>query len=142
MTINSRRKGARGELEACEYLSQLLGGEWARTGSQQRRGGHVCADIESDDWPDVWVEVKRGKRNLSLWAALEQAKRDSRGSGRIPVVLARRDRQQWVLFAEAEDLVRLWSRLGALKLPVCSNCLKDAAHLHPPQGLCADCIRF
>jgi hypothetical protein len=107
---SSRDKGKRGELEACEYLAMTLGGRWTRTGSAQRRQDAKLADVTCDDWPDLHVEVKRGKRNLNLWAALEQAKRDSAGTGRTPVVLARRDREQWVLFAEADDLMRLWKR--------------------------------
>lgn len=104
---SSRNKGARGELEACEYLAETLGGTWTRVGSAQRRQGAKLPDIHSDDWPDLHVEVKRGKRNLNLWGALEQAKRDSAGTGRVPVVLARRDREHWVLMAEAADLVML-----------------------------------
>jgi hypothetical protein len=107
---SSRDKGKRGELEACEYLAMTLGGRWTRTGSAQRRQDAKLADVTCDDWPDLHVEVKRGKRNLNLWAALEQAKRDSAGTGRTPVVLARRDREQWVLFAEADDLMRLQRR--------------------------------
>lgn len=109
---SSRNKGARGELEACAYLEQTLGGTWTRTGSAQRRQAAQLPDVQSDDWPDLHVEVKRGKRNLNLWGALEQAKRDAAGTGRVPVVLARRDREHWVLMAEADDLARLWHRGG------------------------------
>jgi hypothetical protein len=107
---SSRNKGARGELEACAYLEQTLGGTWTRTGSAQRRQAAQLPDVQSDDWPDLHVEVKRGKRNLNLWGALEQAKRDAAGTGRVPVVLARRDREHWVLMAEADDVARLWAR--------------------------------
>lgn len=122
----SRNKGARGELEACEYLTQTLGGDWTRTGSAQRRKDAKLPDVQSDDWPDLHVEVKRGKRNLNLWGALEQAKRDAAGTGRVPVVLARRDREQWVLMAEADDLVRLRKRRDTDHcLEHCDNAFTD-----------------
>jgi hypothetical protein len=129
---SSRDKGKRGELEACEYLAMTLGGRWTRTGSAQRRQDAKLADVTCDDWPDLHVEVKRGKRNLNLWAALEQAKRDSAGTGRTPVVLARRDREQWVLFAEADDLARLWARPSK---PICNNCKERVNALYKRGGM-------
>ena len=100
MPINSRAKGASGEREACTYLEATLGGKWTRTGSAQRKPGHMLPDVVSDQWPHLHIEVKRGKRNLNLWAALAQAKGDC-APDRVPLVLARRDRAKWVLFGDA-----------------------------------------
>lgn len=98
----SRDKGARGEREAAEKLTEVTGLPWRRSLVQTRMGGAEAPDVVCDELPGLHCEVKRGKR-INLWAALEQAKRDADGK-RVPFVLARKDRGKWVVLVELDDL--------------------------------------
>lgn len=122
---HSRRKGGVGEREACRLLEELTGVAWKRSAIQSRGGGKEAADIIPDDRDgpvpssmyDLHIEVKRGKA-ISLWAALKQAGEDvsASGKGQIPMVLARRDHEVWVVMLKAGDLLRL-SRVLRQKTP-------------------------
>ena len=97
MGASQRRKGARGELEACAVMADLLGGAWTRGGSAQRRQGpDRPADIVSEAWRGLHVEVKRGQR-VHLGPAYDQAV-GAAAPWQLAVVLARRDRDPigWV----------------------------------------------
>jgi len=100
----SRRKGRTGELEACRALAELTGQDWRRSAAQSQRGGRGVPDVLCDTAPELHVEVKRGKAP-SLWAAREQARGDAVDA--VPVVLARRDRDRWVVLVELDDLYAL-----------------------------------
>lgn len=107
MGKSQRVKGAAGEREAAKALNETIGGEWRRGFAQTRRGGKEEPDIVSDNYPEVHVEVKRGKRNLNLWGALKQAKDDTEDSHLLPIVMARRDQEKWVVMFELHDLLEL-----------------------------------
>jgi len=86
VSINSRAKGKRIELQACAYLRSL--GFTCRRG-QQFAGGADSPDIVVEELPGVHVEVK-GDRSIRLgnkaWEdAHDQAARD--GGGKAAVVL-------------------------------------------------------
>lgn len=113
MPKNSRRKGARAEVEAAKLLESLGLGP-ARRG-QQHSGVEAQDVIHSI--PGVWLEVKR-QETTQLYPWLEQAKRDaickSLGGSAVgksivradvSVVLHRRNRKPWVFVVEAEDVV-------------------------------------
>lgn len=87
MGARSQRKGASGEREFAQLVSEALGVQAQRYGYMQRRGGHVRPDI---DWPEspFWVECKRAVK-VNYRAALEQAQ--AACGERIPVVLGRDD---------------------------------------------------
>ena len=110
---HSRNKGSRGEREAAAVLTELTGYTWERSIGQTRRGGSEVPDVASVEWPHVHVEVKRGKA-IGLWGALRQAVDDAGDSGRTPVVMARRDREGWVLVVRLEDVGDLNGLLEAL----------------------------
>lgn len=84
MPINSRDKGASAEREFGAILR-----EWgyvdARRG-QQRAGGADSPDVIG--LPGFHPELKRTER-FALYDAVNQARRDSAGSGLIPVVFHR-----------------------------------------------------
>lgn len=61
MSINSRTKGKRGELELAAELSRITGRQWRR--AQQRRGT-ATADVECDG-TRLHVECKRVKAGLA-----------------------------------------------------------------------------
>jgi hypothetical protein len=66
-------------------------------------------DVYCDDIPGLHCEVKRGKA-ISLWAALRQAIDDA-GADKLPWVLARLDRGEWVVVVRLADLRDLARRL-------------------------------
>ncbi len=100
--MNSRAKGKNGELELAKVLREH-GYMEARRGVQYSGGG---------DSPDVvgipgfHVECKRTERgNLYDW--LDQAIRDSDGTGRMPLVAHRRSRREWVAILPLTDFLKL-----------------------------------
>lgn len=100
--MNSRAKGKAGELEAAIFLREH-GFDEVRRGVQYRGGG------DSPDLvglPGCHVEVKRVERG-SLYDWLDQAQRDSAGTGRIPVVAHRRNRKEWVAILPLADFLKL-----------------------------------
>lgn len=98
---NSKRKGKCGELDAKDVLSRLFGRDVRR--SVQYSGADGDADLVG--LPGVHVEVKRSE-SFRMWDALDQAKADAKG-GRVPVVLHRKNRRDWVVILELEDLPAL-----------------------------------
>ena len=98
----SRQKGKRGEREAAAELGQLLGVD-ARRGVQYQ-GGPDSPDVVLDGVA-IHVEAKRVER-LQLWAALEQAKKDS-PPGKTPVVWHKSNRRVSVVIVETSLLVDL-----------------------------------
>lgn len=109
--MNSRDKGAVGERELANYLKEK--GIEARRG-QQHAGGGDSPDVLSA-WTDVHIECKRTER-LSLYDAVDQARRDSNGTGRVPIVAHRCNgntgprascRGDWLVVISLDDFIRL-----------------------------------
>ena len=94
---NSRQKGKRGELEAAKVLKKL--GIDARR-SAQYCGHHGTGDLTVDC--PIHFEVKRQER-LNVYEAVNQAVRDS--SGKVPAVLWRRNRCDWLLILRVDDVL-------------------------------------
>lgn len=102
--INSKRKGSVGELELVDFLKEL--------GLNARRTAQFCgksgdaADVICEELPWVHFECKRVE-TLSLYVALEQAKRDSAGGEKLPIVAHRRSRKDWVAILDLAEFVKL-----------------------------------
>lgn len=107
MTINSRAKGAAGERELAELLR--FHGFTARRG-QQFSGGTdspdvVCAELHAD----FHIECKRVEAgNPYVWMA--QAKRD--GGEKVPIVLHRRNKEDWLAILPAALFLELLHKAG------------------------------
>lgn len=99
MPINSRRKGARVERDMAKLLSITLGRNCRRTA--QRTGKTGTADIEG--LPGIHVECKGGP-NPRIWAAIDQAERDSKETGDTPVIVVKRDRKPAIVIVRLQDL--------------------------------------
>lgn len=105
--MNSRAKGARGEREAAAAWRSVFGCQ-ARRG-QQFAGGQESPDIVVAH-PGVHVEVKRTERgNPYGWMA--QAAEDC--GEKVPVVLHRRNSQEWLLIVRLNDVPRLAQEINA-----------------------------
>lgn len=104
--IRSRAKGCRGERDAAAAWVQHVGGQ-ARRG-QQFAGGTDSPDVVCSQ-ENVHLEVKRVERgNPYQW--MEQAVRDS--GTKIPVVLHRRNHQDWLVIVRLTDVRRLAEEIG------------------------------
>jgi hypothetical protein len=103
--INSRNKGKRGELEAAKAVTDALGIA-ARRGQQFSglEGEDIVTDLDG-----VHFEVKRTER-LNLYAAMDQATMDA-GVDDVPVVLHRKNKQQWVAIVPLAQLTQLAERI-------------------------------
>lgn len=109
--INSRTKGAVGERELAEFLRER--GHTARRG-QQFKGGVDSPDIVCETLPGFHLECKRVEAgNLYKWLA--QSKRDA--GSKVPLVVHRRNRQEWVVILPLEDFLKLYGQRGNEALP-------------------------
>jgi hypothetical protein len=114
----SRAKGGRGEREAAAALGDVLGRPWRRAVGQSRSGADA-PDVEPDGWSvggassTPWVEVKRGRSTIT--AAMRQAV--AACGARLPVVVTRQDRGEWLVTVRLADLGRLWAWLDAVLEP-------------------------
>lgn len=104
--MNSRQKGARGEREAAAAWATVMGCR-ARRG-QQFSGGTDSPDVVSD-YGNIHLEVKRVERGNPYWW-VEQAERDC--GGKIPLVLHRKDRRDWLVVMRLADVPRLAKEIG------------------------------
>lgn len=96
--INSRDKGARGEREIA-HIMQGYGFDAKR--GQQFSGLQGDADVVGV--PYLHLEIKRVQA-LNLDKAMEQSQRDAR-EGEIPVVVHRKDRQDWRITLALKDFM-------------------------------------
>lgn len=96
--VNSKKKGTRGELEACKVLNETFGTNFRR--SQQFKGTKESADLIDDDWPQLCPEVKR-KQAMNLHKVVEQARREA--EGKVPFVVHRKDGEPWLLTVDLRD---------------------------------------
>lgn len=99
---NSRRKGAKGELEFAKMLREMFGVDARRT-CQFASKSADSADVVSD--LSCHFEVKRVEK-LNISKAMEQAVRDASYSGRTPVVAHRRNGEEWMFTIRFKDLKR------------------------------------
>jgi len=97
MSKSQRTKGAAGERELANLLSDALGLKVTRNLGQARDSGH---DI---DLPGFSVEVKRRKRVALLYEAMEQAQS---GEG-TPTVMLRADGKEWLVVMKLPDWIKL-----------------------------------
>lgn len=102
--MNSRQKGARGERELANILKDY--GYETRRG-QQFSGANGDADVVG--LPGVHIECKRVEK-LNVDAAMEQARRDAK-EGEMPVVMHRKDRQDWKVTLSLEDFMKLYQEV-------------------------------
>ena len=103
---NSRAKGARGERELANLLKEY---GYATRRGQQFSGANGDADVVGI--PSIHIECKRVEK-LNLDKAMSQSIRDAR-DGEIPVVMHRKDREDWLVTMQLVDWIELykeWSK--------------------------------
>ena len=99
--INSRTKGKVGELELAHYLTEC--GFPSRRG-QQFKGGAGSPDVLAQGLEDFHIECKRVEKG-TVYEWLSQAKAEA--GGKIPVVMHRRSRKEWVAILPLDKFLLL-----------------------------------
>ena len=105
----SRNKGKRGELELAHKLQEY--GYNARRG-QQYAGLYGDADVVGV--PGLHIECKRVEQ-LNIEKALVQSEQDAR-SDEIPVVMHRKNREEWKVTLRLDDFMRIWTKIDVVDL--------------------------
>ena len=109
--INSRAKGARAEREAAKVWVETMAAAGIQTTA--RRGQQFAGGTESPDvvtsQENIHLEVKRvEKGNPYQWVA--QAVRDA--GDKVPLVLHRRNGEEWLAIVRLRDVPRLAREVG------------------------------
>lgn len=110
MSINSKQKGKRGELEFASFLKDR---GIAAHRSAQYCGKNGDADVVTD-LDNLHFEVKRTE-TFSPYKALEQATQDCRN--KVAVVAHKKNRSEWHVFISADDFINLIRGLSSAKQP-------------------------
>lgn len=108
--MNSKSKGKRGELDLVEQL---------RTAgyANARRTAQYCGN--TGDAPDITgidglhIECKR-REQIQDEVFLQQAEKEAK-KGLIPIVMYRRDREQWKVCLRLNVFMAIWSELTELQ---------------------------
>ena len=101
----SRNKGQRGEL-LLRDLFRAAGYDAERDG-QQGSGTHGTHPDVAGGPPGFWPECKRVEAFSCVTRAMEQAKKDSAGTGLVPSVYSKTNRDEWLVTLRAEDFFNL-----------------------------------
>ena len=109
MAINSKQKGKRGELELAKALQQY-GYDVRR--SVQYNGKAEEGQPDLLGLPHIHVECKRTEK-LKLYDAIDQAKRDSKGTDQLPVVFHRKNNCEWVAIMTLDDWMTIFREYDA-----------------------------
>lgn len=109
--MNSRTKGKTGELELSHKL-RTYGFDCRR--GQQYHGGGDSPDIVG--LPGVHIECKRVEK-LQIETAMVQSRRDAEGTGDIPVVMHRRNREGWKVTMDLDEFMNLYIAATSDQVP-------------------------
>lgn len=99
---NSRDKGARGERELAAELRKY-GYDCSR--GRQYKGGPDSPDVEG--LPHIHIECKRVE-HLNIYDAIDQSRRDARGTTDLPAVFHRRNNCDWLVTMRLDDWMKLY----------------------------------
>lgn len=121
---NNRQRGKYGERSARDAIKQ----HWLMGGAH--RTGQISAKVSGADLAgtgDIHVEVKL-RKTLAVEKFLEQAIRDAR-PGKVPVVLMRRDKGEWIVMLRISDSLKFAAQL-LVSGKEASNEDQDRKHSH------------
>ena len=99
--LRSRNRGKRGEREAAAHIAWLWNVR-ARRG-RQYAGDPSAPDVVIERAPQLWTEVKL-RESLNVASTFERVAEES-GDERVPLLLHRRNRSEWLLTLKAADLL-------------------------------------
>ena len=114
MVCNASRKGKNGELEAAHALNAVLPHAKARR-AQQFAGHHTAADLVCEGLDGVMVEVKR-RQSMNIHKVMSESVQHCT-DGVLPMILHRKDNEQWLLTIRLEDLPLALKKLKGINEP-------------------------
>lgn len=103
MTINSKQKGARFERNLASLLREQ--GYDARRTAQYCGASGDAADVVG--LPGIHIEAKH-QETMRLYDWMEQAKRDSGGTGRLPAVFHKKNNAEILVTMRFDDWMQLY----------------------------------
>ena len=109
MAVNSKQKGARFE--------RLLASKLREYGYECRRGQQYCGangDADVVGLPHIHIEAKHQER-MQLYDWMDQAKRDSKGTGNIPAVFHKKNNHEILVSLRFEDFMSIYREYEAGK---------------------------
>ena len=109
MAVNSKQKGSRFE--------RLLASKFRENGyTESRRTAQYCGNTgEASDvvgLPGIHVEAKHQER-MQLYDWMEQAKRDSKGTGNIPAVFHKKNNHEILVTMRFDDWMTIYKEYEA-----------------------------
>ena len=107
MTINQKQKGNRFERQLAGMLRDY--------GYDCRRGQQFCGangDADVEGLPFIHIEAKHVEK-MRLYDWMEQAKRDSKGSGKLPAVFHKKNHAEVLVTMRFEDWMQLYKEFEA-----------------------------
>lgn len=99
---NSKQKGARFERTLASLFKEY--------GYDCRRGQQYCGangDADVVGLPGIWIEAKHQER-MSLYDWMEQAKRDSKDTGNLPVVFHKKNRAEILVTMQLDTFMEIY----------------------------------
>lgn len=113
MSLNSRRKGANGELELVKELKKY--GYDAKRPAQYQGNTGQCADVTG--LQGIHIECKRVEQ-LRLKEWMEQAIHDAQaeGKGNLPAVFHRKNRDRWYVTMCLDDWLTMYGLCDTTEL--------------------------
>lgn len=105
MSKSQREKGKLGERMTAN-LFKAHGFDDAHRSQQHSGKGESSADVVGVE--GLHLEVKLGYQYKRIYEFREQAIRDAEGSGNIPTVICRMDRQPWLAVLDLEDFIGIY----------------------------------
>lgn len=103
MSINSKQKGKRGELEFCSKMKKY--GYNVRR-SVQYNGSTTEGQADVIGLDKIHCEIKRVEK-LNIYNAISQAKVDHK-EGELPTVFHRKNNCEWLVTMTLEDWIKLY----------------------------------
>lgn len=107
MAVNSKQKGARFE--------RLLASMFREHGYEARRTAQYCGNTgDASDvvgLPGIHIEAKHQER-MQLYDWMDQAKRDSAGTGNVPVVFHKKNNAEVLVTMQFETFMELYKKAG------------------------------
>ena len=118
MALNSYKKGAAFEVELAHFLSSKFGVEVKRTGTQESHKTHK-GDVNAPIYAhSILSDFCWEAKNRESWAILDWYKKvqeENEGTPRIPVVVAKKNREGMYAFLSLEDFTRVLVELDGYR---------------------------
>lgn len=109
--INSKQKGARFE--------RSLASKFKEYGYEARRTAQYCGNTgDASDvvgLPGIHIEAKHQER-MQLYDWMDQAKRDSKGTGNIPAVFHKKNNAEILVTMRFDDFMEIYKEYDAAKV--------------------------